>query len=323
MKTQVTAQPIAINAGTSGVPTMLYNEGPDTLYVDKDSTVSSSLSLAIPPLGFMPWPANSPLWAVSRGLSTVRIVNTSIAPTLNGLPTSARLASVSVFQSSDTSYVHELVETAQYASLRCSFGQTATFDMTKTYYVWFDWYDSDGNYLSTRMYQPGMAYTGKQVVLTVPVEGAFVRTRILAQATGDLSNFVLTGFTNERKTSLTPVWDTGFDALWKATSVYGPNITLMRTGLDFVVWSYGILEDVNFHSVKNRIRISLAFGGAPGATGFAVRTIDGLALTANNTTAATGNRQDFEFLIPTGVQCHLHWYGTPAFLPIVTLTWLD
>lgn len=129
----------------------LVNDGPATILIDSQSSISAGQSLALPPSASIVWDADQPLYARSVGAaSTLRITPNRFALDASRAGLNKLLyTSNSVFTSVTNTYVSTpSVECSAYRTLIVSI----VYDSGLADTVWhmkIDWYDDSGNLLLT------------------------------------------------------------------------------------------------------------------------------------------------------------------------------
>lgn len=346
MKLQIQTSPQALSVASTSGSVVLYNDGPDTAYLGTDGTVDPSRDLPVPPNMYVPWPTGVPSWIVSKGTSNIRVINTFEAPSFNASPRQQVLINVGGQISSSTpgAYIsiHDKVECAAYQSLRIRFVSTLSFSMsglgTSCFELRFDWYSTDDQYISSDTYSVGRAMQpggpNKPVMLTIPVKGAQVVTKVVNSFTGNyITDFSLMGLTDLRPIQLTPSYsefvgggstDTEIDCPIAAGGGGGAVITGKEWGEDWAQFTYSTLGDIAFHSKSRYLNVAFSFNAAPAAGSLTLFDLNTQRIvSANYAFDTTKTRQDFVLTVPRSRQSALHIVGAPATLATVTLTWFD
>jgi len=236
----------------------LTNDGPFTIYLDENGSVSATTSMPLPPLASVPWRANRPLWVVASGnSSTLRMARTDAAPATPG-DGKQRL----LYQNRDTmpTQFTSRIETGSYQSL---FLVWATDSTTRTT-IELAWYSTDGVYLRTTRYQPAIASAVTVLRATVPVNGAFVV--ISSTGVDSLTSLTVTGSTAALQTAMYPQFDGQYDVIPIDISV---STLLQSYGADYVqfLWDAATLNTVKLHQRGTRLAMNMHFSALPSETG--------------------------------------------------------
>lgn len=330
---QLTSQSQTLTDSGWSTDTLIYNEGPDTIFLDEIAGVSSSLSMPVPPLASVIWRAAVKCFGVSRGLSNVRVIRTNGNPVANTISRQSVLVRKSTFTASTSQAFHDLTECSNYQALRYAFKNTAAFVFLNAYVINVDWYDSEQNYLSTDTYLPGMAVANKNVAFTVPVKGSFFKTWVDSSFAGELSDLFIIGLTDNPGMILEPSYSQ--DAGSPDTERNCPIIGASGITLDGKTWSEdwasftynSTIGDVAFHAKSKLITVVFRFATAPTVAGtFSVNPIKGnISLKDTQSIVAGTNIQAFDFYVPNSASCYIDIKTAPTAVspPTVQLLWRD
>lgn len=323
MKLDVGTIPQVVNAEGLQADSLLYNAGPDTLFVDVDGTVSALLSIPIPPLSYIPWPYGNALWVVSRGKSQLVITPTNAAPGLSDFAKHQRIFQLATFSVPGPivpwpfpfADLIPITECSSFKSLMVSMSVPAS---SSTLTLDFYWYDSDGNYLNVSRYSSD--YVGRPVRITVPVEGSFVSVRMSAPPTQLFTNITLSGITDERTVFVNPEYgDAVSDTLGIPYSITSGPYTPLAFGADYASFTWGAgYPTVSFKSIKQRLRIALTFqaGALPSvAGGMQVRALvpgSVVALTDTLAIPVSTRFHVYDVVLPLSAPCSLTMSTNPT-----------
>jgi hypothetical protein len=229
----------------------IRNNGPWTIYVDQDSTVSENTSHAVPPTGVLAWDQDRPLFMVcsslagAAGSSNVQITrNTSVSQFNNFVDSVLFRGNIAI--SSSTPIDSGKLECAAYDAitlgLECSdmeWGVTGVGSLTtaKAYAVSVVWYDGNGNALykeGARL--PGYADPNHGIdpnpisKATFKVRGAFARFYITVTGGPFQVATTVTGTTRDERPGMS----------WYATDVYAfpDNVNIAVQGWQDAVTLY-------------------------------------------------------------------------------------
>jgi len=177
---------------------IIRNNGPYTIYVDSDSSISSA-SYEIPPTGVMSWDANRPLWLLGspNGNSSVTITrNSSPAVFTNDTDAVLDLRDFTIKALGDLDATYPLIECTAFNAIQLTFTSATyvtgvalpvTLSANLMYTGTIDWYDRNGRIVGKDRFdcpaqlndsdlQSVGAYTpinGSRI--TIPVRGSFFR----------------------------------------------------------------------------------------------------------------------------------------------------
>jgi len=295
----------------------LINDGPFTIYLDENGSVSADSSMPLPPLASVPWRANRPLWVVASGnYSTLRMARTDAAPVTPG-DGKQRL----LYQNLDPMprSLTSRIETGSYQSLFVSY----IMDTALSTDISFDWYSTDGVFLRTTRYQPGTTSAAMEFRLTVPVFGAFCV--IATRSGGNFTALSVAGSTAAFEASLYPEFGGSPDDVPIHSAAGG--IGLLSYGYDYAQFSWDIasLRSVRLQQRGTRLAMNLHFSALPSETGtIELRdSLTGFRIGPSIDIVATSANYDQEWVVPLSVGYTLvvtNVVATPA-NPVVTLVW--
>lgn len=342
MRLTLTTQPQAIDLTGEQGDFVLYNEGPDTIYLDTNGSVGSALSIPLAPLTYLPWRYQVPLWAVSRGLSTLFSVPAMDAPTLNGSPRQQVIAKESGSASSSTgATVVSLAECAAYQSLIVSYACNLTFDVGNQIVWAVDWYDSDDNFLErTRgiVHPPRRTATalssGFISRLYFPVKGSKFTLRVLSASADFSYDLSVTGDTNSRSYLLSPSFDSSASSPpdYPAVPVaFTSSGTIDGWSEDWAAVTHvnGTWSSFAFKPLGRTLRLLFDFGAStnPTALGrFAIFSPFGARVIMVQTLATATQFQEFTITrLPLSIPLYFFWLANPTttLSPAMQMFWSD
>lgn len=344
MRLDVTTQPVPLNIAGDYSDFLIYNEGPDTVYVDTTGSAEPDFSMPLAPLTYLPWKRGIPTWLVSRGLSRVRTQPTTDAPSVNG---SARQQLIASNRGKMVGFSNEevisLSECSAYQTLIISYTTTLAFTIASEFILWaVDWYDSSGAFLERTQVGSGPQKTGSDSLsdgyvsrMWVPVRGAFFKVICVYTSSASLLNF-----------DMQVTGDTQSKPLFVSTSfgLLGENV-VSQSGGSIVNWSEDfvrfrfkatglgtLFDSLAFKSIAPNIRMSFDFNAGSQPTVGSNVTIysavnQGSRIIAQQTVATATRYQDFVFTgLPLSIPLYIGFTGggpTCTSDPYMSMNWFN
>jgi len=267
VKATVTTQPAQIYP--FGVqPTMLLtNDGPGTIYLGDDSTVSADYGVPLPPLAMIPWEDSRSLWAVSKSTSFLKYTRTLAAPTTPGDGKQRTL-----FLSRElvvSGVARPVFECGSYQSLVVTYVETLSTGGFGSV-AHFDWYSSDDVFLQRTTYEssPPDALTSP-VVMRIPVQGS----SCIVTVDNNTSFILVMGSTINTEARLTPQFSSG-SLIDVPARISGFPSAVGDWSNDYANLGWTMADPIYLHTLGRQLTVTLNFsGGAPTTTG-SLRLID-------------------------------------------------
>lgn len=180
----VLSTPTAIGQGFQAVTT-LYNQGPDTVWLDDSASVSPLNGYALRPFETMTWQPNEPLYAVCR--TPFSAAAPTISPDMSGratllansagnlmIPTANRLIPLYTSVPDNTFGVNYL-NVAGFETIHIFFDTNNPVVNPTPFEVDLVWYDDDGRILQTAVpYQRFYWASRRNNHLTIPVQAPYL-----------------------------------------------------------------------------------------------------------------------------------------------------
>ena len=200
MKVSLNTQPQCVNAAGLQGDSVIFNEGPDRVYLDADGTVSPLLSLPLEPRAYVPWDGGTPLWGVSGGESVISITPNNQIPGTGGFGANHKVGTFypSAFIGIAKTDCFTQVNVTPYNTIYVNVVSPVTWISPAFFFLLtVKWYDDSGNYLSNTeltSFYPGTVRAG--IVFTCPVKGSYATIQLATSvATQSVDSVTLTGTT--------------------------------------------------------------------------------------------------------------------------------
>lgn len=186
---RVTDTPTQIVLGENGTDYSISNDGPSTVYLESNTSLTTLSGIALPPMGVMTWNSSTPLWAVCQDNQTSSLqVNLSA-----GRLDTSRAKFFS--QLSSTAYTGNPVSYS-IPTVECSHCETLLLNIVGVdpgntsppwYWLRVAWYDQNQNQISADSIEVFLLQKSSvqgilgTILIRLPVEGSFFSASILPQ----------------------------------------------------------------------------------------------------------------------------------------------
>lgn len=264
--------------------TTLLNNGPATVYIGNDSSVTSTSGYPLKPTASLAWPAGSSLWVVT-GSGTATLVSGASGSVMN---TSNIIAQNTIYnsgaQTSVNDYATPALECGSYQSLIVTItGYTSNATNADANYVGlqFQWLDGNGNVIVTRYLTEYMrdnpmltgATTRGPAVATIPVEGQQVIVTLQGPNLSTFGNLMVVGDNRQRTPTFThPAYPLALDA----ASSPGISFNTYLAGYNSIAFSHsgtGTDTIYNYGATSESFAIIIAPGTTPMSYTITVRQV--------------------------------------------------
>lgn len=339
MRLDITTQPVPLDLSGMQGDFVIYNEGPDTVYLGRDGSVNKDLDISLAPLTYQPWRFGVPLWLVSRGMSRLFITGAMDAPSVDGNKRQQLIYALSGTASSFTQYnaVGSLAECAAYNSLTVNYtSDLAPFATSGSTIYWaVDWYDDTQTFIQRDTYAlfppGGVSPQNAYNAFTIPVKGTFFRLNTYSPAAAWNYNVRVVGSTAALPLLLSPNFNSSATAPDQPVRFDGSGVIGNWTAdYCFVTHVAGTWSRLAFKAIKRNLKISFDFGSGANPTGAGSITvyegINGTRIQNSQTIAAASRYQDFTFSnLPLTIPLYLSFPTNPTATlnPNMHMIWSD
>lgn len=318
MKATVTTQTLQLFPFGVQPAMLLTNDGPGTVFLGDDSSLSTEYGLPLPPLASIVWEEGRGLWAVSSSTAVLKYGRTTNSPVGTTDDKQRILLNVAQVAAGQTF----AIETGSYQSLHINYTLPSAAYATNSI-IQLAWYSSDGVLLVQDSYTSTSAITiNDNLRFTVPVKGANVT--ITPNSTP--SSFVVLGSTIANPIRIRPTLSSAVGALdFPARASTASELTIVNWGADYCVFTWNTFAaNIALHNLGQTLSLTLVFDAIPGAGRFSIRDKISGATLDRFTISTTGAFNRFASIVPLSSSPELHWEvapTAPATLATMGLVW--
>lgn len=294
---------------------LLTNDGPGTIFLGDDSSLSTEYGLPLPPLASIVWEEGRSLWAVSSSTAVLKYGRTTNSP-VGTTDDKQRVIYNAVLAAGSTI---PRLESGSYSSLQVNVNQDSTASIDNMQLT-ITWRSNDGVLLSEDIYTSAAAFNATYPLrFTIPVKGAAFDTSITGAAGSLPTNIVIIGSTLDSPVRLRPSFNAGIGFPVRSSGV-APGI--LNYGPDFAAFTWAVANAANdmwLHNLGQTLTLTIVFDTIPGAGRISIRDKSSGATFARFSVSTTGAFNQFVATLPLSSTPELHWEVVPTVATTMTL----